>query len=137
MRTSLGRLLTVIIATGLAAMCLAMSAPAQAQSGYDRPGGDYLSFPIRSGDPAACAARCEREGRCRAWSFSYPGTVTPSATCWLKSQVKPRVENECCVSGVKGAAVLEKKSDTVEFSMDRTGGDYKSLEVPNDSAGAS
>src|SRR5262245_55695709 len=137
MRMRVGRLLAVIIATVLAAMYLAVSAPAHAQSGYDRPGGDYSSFPLRSGDPAACAARCEREGRCRAWSFSYPGTVTPNAMCWLKSQVKPRVENECCVSGVKGAAVLEKRSNTVEFSMDRTGGDYKSLAVTNDSAGAS
>lgn len=132
MRIKLGRLLAVLTAIGLAVI----SAPALAQSGYDRPGGDYLSFPLRSGDPAACAARCEREGRCRAWSFSYPGTVAPSAMCFLKFQVKPRVENECCVSGVKGAAVLEKKSDTVEFSMDRTGGDYKNLEVASDPAGA-
>src|SRR5688572_11816688 len=45
---------------------------AMAQTGFDRPGGDYTSFPVRSGDPATCAARCEREGRCHAWSFSYP-----------------------------------------------------------------
>ena len=136
MRIMVGRLLAVIIATALAALSLAVPGPAHAQSGYDRPGGDYASFPLRSGDPAACAARCERDGRCRAWTFSYPGTVTASAMCWLKSQVKPRVEQECCVSGVKGAAVLEKKSDTVEFSMDRTGGDYKSLEVAADPQGA-
>jgi hypothetical protein len=136
MRIMIGRLLAVIIATGLAAMGLVIPAPAYAQSGYDRPGGDFLSFSIRSGDPAVCAARCEREGRCRAWSFSYPGTVAPSAMCWLKSQVTPRVANDCCVSGVRGAAVLDKKSDTVEFSMDRTGGDYKNLDVATDPAGA-
>ena len=62
-------------------------APARAQTGFDRPGGDYSSFPVRSADPAACAARCEREGRCRAWSFSYPRTVAPGAMCWLKNQV--------------------------------------------------
>ena len=132
-----GRLLAVVIATGLGAICLPLSAPALAQSGYDRPGGDFLSFPVRSGDPAVCAARCEREARCRAWSFSYPGTVAPTAMCWLKSQVTPRVANDCCVSGVRGAAVLDKKSDTVEFSMDRTGGDYKNLDVATDPAGAS
>jgi len=136
MRIKLGRLLTVIISTVLAAMSLVASAPVHAQSGYDRPGGDYSNFPVRSGDPAACAARCEREGRCRAWSFSYPNTVAPTAMCWLKSQVTTRVAQECCVSGVKGAAVLDKKSDTVEFSMDRTGGDYKNLDVAKDPAGA-
>ena len=46
---------------------------AHGQAGFDRPGGDYTSFPVRGGDPALCAARCEREGRCRAWSFRYPG----------------------------------------------------------------
>jgi hypothetical protein len=120
-------------------ICLAMglaSASAHAQSGYDRPGGDYSSFPVRAGDPAACAARCEREGRCRAWSFSYPGTVAPGAVCYLKGEVTPRVEENCCVSGVKGAGVLEKKSGPTEFSIDRTGGDYKNLDVATDPAGA-
>ena len=93
-------------------------------------------FPVRSGDPAACAARCEREGRCRAWSFSYPGTVQPGAVCWLKSTVTARKEDSCCVSGVKGAGVLERKSGPIEFSMDRTGGDYKNIEVKSDPNGA-
>jgi hypothetical protein len=122
--------LIICLAVGLA------SASAHAQSGYDRPGGDYSSFPVRSGDPAACAARCEREGRCRAWSFSYPGTVAPGAVCYLKAQVTPRVEENCCVSGVKGAGVLERKSGPTEFSIDRTGGDYKNLDVATDPAGA-
>ena len=73
--------------------CLLAVAPARAQTGFDRPGGDYSNFPVRSADPAACAARCEREGRCRAWSFSYPNTVQTGAVCWLKNQVTSRVEN--------------------------------------------
>ena len=81
---------------------------ANAQNGFDRPGGDYSRFVVPSGDPAVCAARCDREGRCRAWTFSYPGQAasggTTSAVCWLKSEVKPAVENNCCVSGIKGAA---------------------------------
>jgi hypothetical protein len=64
---------------------LAMAGTAQAQLGYDRPGGDYTSFTIRSGDPAVCAQRCDRDGRCRAWSFSYPRTRRTQATCWLKN----------------------------------------------------
>lgn len=121
-------------------LCLAVlglaAAGAQAQVGYDRRGGDYLSFTVRSGDPAVCAARCEREGRCRAWSFSYPGTAGPQAMCWLKSQVTQRVEDACCVSGVKGAAVLEPKRGTIEFSIDRFGGDYRNLEVTADPTGS-
>ena len=44
-----------------------------AQVGYDRPGGDYTSFALRSGDPAQCAARCERDSRCRAWALLLSG----------------------------------------------------------------
>ena len=28
-----------------------------------------------------CAARCEREARCRAWTFSYPGTAARRQQC--------------------------------------------------------
>jgi PAN domain len=119
----------------LVAMCAAV-APAHAQSGFDRPGGDYANFTVQSGDPVACAARCEREGRCRAWSFSYPRTAAPSAMCWLKSRVTKRVEDNCCVSGVRGAGVVEHKGGPVEFSIDRTGGDYKNLDVATDPVGA-
>jgi hypothetical protein len=108
---------------------------AQSQVGYDRPGGDYSELPVRSGDPAVCAARCEREQRCTAWSFSYPRTVAANSLCWLKSKVTPRVENGCCISSVKGAGVMEPRSGATEFSIDRAGGDYKSFETPPDATG--
>jgi hypothetical protein len=111
--------------------------PAAAQSGYDRPGGDYANFQVRGGDPAACATRCEREGRCRAWSFSYPRTAGANAICWLKSEVTTRVENTCCVSGVRGAGVVEPKLTEAEFSIDRVGGDYRNFELPADATGRS
>jgi hypothetical protein len=115
--------------TGVLLLVLSV-APATAQSGYDRRGGDYTSFQIRSGDPAVCAARCERDGRCRAWSFSYPATARAAATCWLKNSVPPRNEDKCCVSGVRGAGVVEPRQKALEFSIDRFGGDYRHVELP-------
>ena len=106
----------------------------RAQVGFDRRGGDYTSFPLRSGDPAACAARCDREARCHAWSFAFPTSEHP-ATCWLKSQVPPRAEAADSASGVRGAGVIEPRSKAREFSTDRPGGDYRSLEVPAESNG--
>ena len=114
---------------------LAWSA-AWAQTGYDRRGGDYYKFIIKSGDPAVCASRCEHDARCRAWSFSYPGTADTIATCWLKNRVPPRVEDNCCVSGVRGAGVIEPQKGAVEYSIDRTGGDYKTVDVRPDPGGA-
>jgi hypothetical protein len=117
----------------LAAAC----APAFAQVGYDRPGGDYLSAPLRSGDPAVCAARCERDSRCRAWAFSYPMTEATGAVCWLKSRVTARIATNCCVSGVRGAGVIEPRVGQIEFAIDRLGGDYRHFDLPPDPTGKS
>jgi hypothetical protein len=121
----------------LLALLMAPLAPAQAQVGFDRPGGDYTSFVLRSGDPAQCASRCERDSRCRAWAFSYPVTENGNAICWLKSRVLPRFPTTCCVSGVRGAGVIEPRSDPIEFGIDRYGGDLRNLELPPDPTGKS
>lgn len=121
-------------------LCLPMLAalaigPASAQTGYDRPGGDYTTFQVPNGDPAACATRCEREGRCRSWSFSYPSTTHPSAMCRLKREIRPRVKSACCVSGVHGAGVIEPRDEKLEFSIDRYGGDFRAFETKPDARG--
>jgi hypothetical protein len=105
------------------------SRPALAQANFDRPGSDYLSAPVSSGDPADCALVCERDRRCRAWSFNYPMVSTDSAICWLKSSVPARVKSNCCVSGVRGAGVVEPRNGAMESSIDRYGGDYRSFDL--------
>jgi hypothetical protein len=103
--------------------------PAYAQANFDRPGGDYTSSAVPSGDPADCALVCERDRRCRAWSFNYPSDTAGSAVCWLKNSVPARVQDDCCVSGVRGAGVVEPRNGAVETSIDRYGGDYRSFEL--------
>jgi len=119
----------------LLALFLLGLGPASAQVGYDRWGGDYSGFALRSGDPAQCAARCERDQRCRAWAFSYPQTENNAAMCWLKSRVTPRTPAPCCISGVRGAGVIEPRGRAIEYSTDRDGGDYRSFDVAPDPAG--
>ena len=116
-------------------IALSTAAPAAAQVGFDRWGGDYASFTLRSGDPAQCAARCERDPRCRAWAFSYPATESTNAVCWLKSRVTARTPAPCCVSGVRGAGVIEPRSGPVEFAVDRPGGDYRQFDLASDPTG--
>jgi PAN domain-containing protein len=125
--------LAVLIAG--AAGIVAAVVPAAAQSGYDRPGGDYASAAVTSGDPSVCAARCERDRGCRAWSFSYPPTSGGPAMCWLKHEMVPRVKASCCVSGVRGAGVIEPRLGELEYSIDRVGGDYRSFETAPDARG--
>jgi hypothetical protein len=118
----------------MAVIVLLLPSAARAQVGFDRRGGDYASFQVRSGDPAACASRCDRDSHCRAWSFNYPAGDHP-AQCWLKSQVPPRVEDGGSASGVRGSGVIEPHRGYREFSIDRAGGDYRDIEVPAAAAG--
>jgi hypothetical protein len=127
--------IAVCIAVLALAALTVLATPARAQVGYDRPGGDYTSFSLRSGDPAQCAARCERDSRCRAWAFSYPATENGSAICWLKSRVTSRVTSTCCVSGVRGAGVIEPKTGPLEFAIDRIGGDYRHFDIATGAQG--
>src|ERR1700731_4722616 len=124
-----GRLLRagLVISAVLAAANAAR--PAQAQANFDRPGGDYQSSPVPSGDPADCALVCERDRRCRAWSFNYPSDTARGSVCWLKNSVPARIPDDCCVSGVRGAGVVEPRNGAIETSIDRFGGDYRSFDL--------
>lgn len=130
------RRISMLAAPAALLMLLGLSAAAWTQAAFDRPGGDYASAVVRSGDPAICAARCDREARCRAWSFTYP-TGGGRAVCWLKSEVPARVENTCCVSGVRGAGVIEPRVGSVEFGIDRFGGDYRGFDTAPQANGES
>ncbi|WP_370691260.1 PAN domain-containing protein [Bradyrhizobium sp.] len=130
-----GRLLRACLVVFAMLAFTTATRPAQAQANFDRPGGDYHSGLIPSGDPADCALACERDRRCRSWSFNYPTDVKDGAVCWLKSTVPARVHNNCCVSGVRGAGVVEPKNDKIETSIDRFGGDYRNFEAKGGSEG--
>ena len=107
---------------------------AHAQANFDRPGGDYVRSALPSGDPADCAMRCERDRRCKAWSFAYPVPGGEGAMCALKSTVPARADNNCCVSGVRGAGVVEPRTGGFEAATDRFGGDYRYMTLPADGA---
>ena len=110
-------LASVVACAALLSLAFA-SVPARAQTAFDRPGGDYFSSPVASGDPEDCALLCERDRRCRSWSFSYPDVEGGSAVCWLKNTVPARVPGSCCISGVRGAGVIEPRVEGVETSID-------------------
>jgi hypothetical protein len=122
-----GRLLRACVVALAFSVAAGASRPAHAQANFDRPGADYQSTTLASGDPAECALVCERDRRCRAWSFNYPTDIASGAVCWLKNSVPARVRDDCCVSGVRGAGVVEPRNGAVETSIDRAGGDYRNF----------
>jgi hypothetical protein len=67
------------------------------QRGIMLQSGDYDSFKIPGARGAgACAEACERDPRCRAWTY-----VRPVEQCRLKFEIGIAVENNCCISGIK------------------------------------
>ena len=123
---------------GIAVLVSAVAAHpgcAFAQSGYDRPGADYAHAAVANGDPAVCASRCEHDKNCRSWSFSYPAPSGGPAMCSLKREVRPPVASSCCVSGVRGAGVIEPRLGVLEYSIDRAGGDYHTFDTKPDPKG--
>ena len=52
--------------------------------------------------------------------------------CSLKREVGHPVPSNCCVSGVRGADVVEPRLGEFEYSIDRAGGDYRNFELKPD-----
>lgn len=113
----------------LVSIAMVSASPVSAQIGFDRPGGDYAHTSVLTRDPSDCALLCERDKRCRAWSFNFPRDPQIGGTCWLKSTLPSRVADNCCVSGVRGAGVVEPRNGPVEMFIDRFGGDYRNFDA--------
>lgn len=67
----------------------------------DRLGNDIADMPVGN-DPALCAAQCEANPECKAWTWVRPG-AEDTARCYLKNPVPEAGPAECCVSGLRGA----------------------------------
>ncbi|RIJ15924.1 hypothetical protein D1227_12555 [Henriciella mobilis] len=70
--------------------------PARERDTY-RPAGTYAT--LRGSTPDACAATCESDAQCRAWSLTPP-TFRAGPKCELKSVDGPPVERVAAISGI-------------------------------------
>ena len=114
LRRSFG-FLSVLAAVGLGA-CTIVTAPppasgsssaagSSAHARYEdntyRPGGDLRSFELPQGGPEACAAACEQEAGCYAYSYTKPSHASHGVgQCALKHNIPMASKSPCCVSGV-------------------------------------
>ncbi len=97
---------------GLAVLagCAAMSTPTgtttqglygEMEENSNRLGGDYSSFDLDGADPQLCQTACEKDAKCRAFTYVKPGWQGPAAKCWLKDVAVPIQVHECCTAGAK------------------------------------
>lgn len=71
------------------------------QPGVDLSGFDYSNFELLRPQPRLCQETCLNDSKCKAWTFVWPGPLSPRAQCWLKQDVPEPRANACCVSGVR------------------------------------
>ena len=100
----LTRIASIAFATAISSLFAAGLARSEAtltdEQNMDRPGGDYDR--LDSSAPGDCAARCQSDLRCRAFTFVRWQTIQgPQGQCWLKSSVPAPRPSDCCISGVK------------------------------------
>ncbi len=69
----------------------------------DRPGSDYSKITMSSNAlPNMCSGMCEKDRRCKAFTFVRKGFQGNTAVCYLKDRLPNLIKNKnCCVSGVK------------------------------------
>ena len=69
----------------------------------DRPGSDYSKITMSSNArPSMCSNMCEKDRRCKAFTFVRKGFQGNTAVCYLKDRSPKLIKNKnCCVSGVK------------------------------------
>jgi hypothetical protein len=107
-------------------LTLLLPLPAMAQRmpeerGYDHRHGDYDDF--RADDVAECRRACERDRRCRAYTFNLRTEM-----CYLKDKVNPIQRNTDMVTGSKERRAEEIDDDfSEEEGYDYRGGDYHSF----------
>jgi hypothetical protein len=84
--------------------CLQTVAPGAGslyEPNFDRPGQDYTSFDVTSKVIDECESACNKDPKCKAWTYVKGGFQGVNARCWLKASVPALKSNVCCVSGLK------------------------------------
>jgi 1-phosphatidylinositol phosphodiesterase len=92
-----------MVQSGPAGPAYVSSGTARLEVNIDRPGSDYRTFDLSSGQPEECRDTCMVEPQCLAFTFAKAGTQGPRARCALKSAVPQPSRSAGCVSGVKSA----------------------------------
>jgi hypothetical protein len=71
------------------------------ETNTNRYGEDFRDFLPSTADPVVCAEACEKDSRCRAWTWVKAELEGPNGHCWLKNRIPPAGQDDCCVSGVR------------------------------------
>lgn len=69
------------------------------EPGFDRPGFDYRTMWITSNQLSDCRSACEKDSRCRAFTYRHPSATSRYGYCWLKDRIPGMVPKSGYTSG--------------------------------------
>lgn len=95
----------------------------------NRGGSDYKNFDLQAANPLLCKQACDNDAQCKAYTYVKPGHQGANARCWLKDAVPTASDDECCISGVKGAVSPLVSFEQVQQNTNRPGSDYKHFDI--------
>jgi hypothetical protein len=75
--------------------------PSRLEFGVRRPGQDIAVMQLATSNPGECRSACQKDARCRGFSFQYPDDDGQNGVCALKASVAPPQVDICCVSWIK------------------------------------
>ena len=104
------KLFVVLSLLLLSSVSIAQQATLSLEPDTDRPGNNYRNFDLEQPDMDFCLDACQKDPRCKAFTYVNPGVQGPKARCWLKDAVPPAESSSCCISGVKTAGVTQSQS---------------------------
>ena len=64
------------------------------------PGMDYFNFALHVAEPNFCRTACERDDRCRAYTYVRPPVGGEHGHCWLKDGLPEMVRDTNAISGM-------------------------------------
>lgn len=71
------------------------------EPGINLPGSDYRNVALNDKYPSTCRDLCQKEDRCKSWTWVKAGVQGTKPMCWLKTAVPGALKNSDTVSGVK------------------------------------
>lgn len=71
------------------------------EPGINLPGSDYRNVAMNDNYPSTCRDLCQKEDRCKSWTWVKAGLQGKKPMCWLKTAVPGALKNADTVSGVK------------------------------------
>jgi hypothetical protein len=85
----------------------------------DQPGMNYRNFDLPSDDPTLCSTECDKDVKCKAYTYVKPGYQGSKARCWLKSDIPAVKQNSCCISGTKMTSAAGNKTEWYKAGSNR------------------